>query len=286
MIPTLPSPTAPCIIALTSNKGGTGKTTLALGLSAGLARKGYRVLMIDMDQQANLSSGAGIDDATLHIGLLLRGINTFSQVLIKGTSTQADQAESRPTDRSPAEYRPDGFGALDLLPASADLTTHQRLLDVEPGGEFVLREILDEHAQDYDFVFIDCPPNLGIMTFMSLTAATHYIVPIQGENFAYKGLDSIRNCVAQVRKRFNKDLSMAGIVLNKFRVNTSFGQQVLQLLDSTPDMYRFQTLIRQNVALMECTAEGRSIYDYDPKSTGASDFDALCTELLSRVGRG
>lgn len=268
MNPQKPAPAAPCVIALTSNKGGTGKTTLALGLSAGLARKGHRVLMIDMDQQANLSSGAGINDARQHIGLLLRGLSSFTDVLIQGTAGG-----------------PEPGGRLDLLPASADLTSHQRLLDVEPGSEYILRECLEEHARDYDFIFIDCPPNLGIMTFMSLTAATHYMVPIQGENFAYKGLDSIRNCVAQVRKRFNKDLTMLGIVLNKFRVNTSFGQQVLQLLDATPDMYRFQTLIRQNVALMECTAEGRSIYEYDSKSTGASDFDALCTELLTRAGR-
>lgn len=250
------------VIALTSNKGGTGKTTLTLGLAAGLARKDKRILLIDMDQQGNLSSGAGCDDPEAHIGLLLRELIEWEEALVEGQQTN-----------------------IDLLPAGLALNPHESLLSVTPGKEFMLDELLREHAHgQYDFVLIDCPPNLGTMTFMALTAADYYIVPIQGENFAYKGLSGIRSFVATVRKpKFNPNLRMAGIVMNRFRMQTRFGQSVLEMLKSTPDTHLFTTTISQDVALMEATAEGKSIFDYNPKSQGAADFDKLSDELLDML---
>lgn len=247
------------IIALTSNKGGTGKTTVSLGLGAGLARLGKRVLLVDMDQQGNLSSGAGCNDPAAHIGLLLRELASWEQTLVKGQQTN-----------------------IDLIPASNELIPHEALLSVTPGKEFILDELLDEHARHYDFVLIDCPPNLGTMTFMALNAADYYIVPIQGENFAYQGLAQIRNFVATVRSpRFNPKLTMAGILLNKFRDKTRFGGQVLDMLNQSEDSPVFATRIGQDLALMEATAEGLNIFDYNPKSKAAASFEALSQELIS-----
>ena len=118
---------------------------------------------------------------------------------------------------------------------------------------------------------------------MALTAATHYIVPIQGEHFAYKGLDSIRTCVQKVRKSYNPDLRMAGIVMNKFRLETKFGQDVYRHLMANEEMPLFKTRIRQCLALMEASYDGISIFDYDPKSTGAQDFANLVDEFCIRL---
>jgi chromosome partitioning protein len=152
------------VFSITNNKGGTGKTTTTLNLGAALAQKGFKVLLIDLDAQCNLSIAAGVKNNLHHIGELLVGESTFEETIIKG------------------KY-------MDLLPSSRLLLSFEYRLNVEPDSGYFLKEQLE--GKDYDYVLIDCPPSLGTFTINALVASNYFIVPIQGENFAYVGLDEI-----------------------------------------------------------------------------------------------
>ena len=244
------------IIALTSNKGGTGKTTIALGLAGALAQQQFRVLLIDMDQQGNATSGTGqLCPPQHHVGTWLRGHSEFEQTLLKGNK------------------------GIDLIPAGQEIIQHEQLLSAERGVECTLSDNLKVCQDQYDYILIDCPPNLGVMTFIALTAAHFYIVPMQGENFAYLGLESIQKCVLNVQRKYNPDLRLAGIALNKFQLKTRFGKALYDQLSANPGIHLFQTKVRQCISLMECSAEGVSIFEYDQTSTGAIDFLALAGEV-------
>lgn len=247
------------IIAITSNKGGTGKTTIALGLTAALAQQQQRVLLIDMDQQGNATSGSNVKcSINHHVCTWLRDTSTFEQAV---------------------QVLPTG---IHLMPAGQPIIEHEQLMSATRNGiEWSLAERLEPLADQYDFIVIDCPPNLGVMTFIALTAATYYIVPMQGENFAYLGLESIQQCVIRVKARYNPNLRMAGIVLNKFQLKTRYGRQLYEELKGNTGIRMFDTRIRQCIALMECGAVGETIYQYDPDSTGAADMTALAYEVQS-----
>ena len=243
----------PTTIAITNNKGGTGKTTTALNLGASLARRGFRVLLVDLDAQFNLGMAAGCRHSVHHVGELLLGESTWEETIVRGTQ-------------------------LDLLPASRTLLSYEHRLNMEPDSGYLLREQLE--SRPYDYVVIDCPPSLSALTFGALGAAQWFLVPMQGENFAYVGLDEILQCVAKVRRRFNPAIQLAGILMNKFDLRTKFGQTVYTKLVTNTSVRLFQHSIRQDVSLMECTAFGQSIYEYAPTSRGAKDFDLVCTEFL------
>ncbi len=243
----------PITLAVTNNKGGTGKTTTSLNLGAALARRGFKVLLIDLDSQCNLGLAAGCRQAPHHIGQLLLGEATWEQTLVKGET-------------------------VDLLPSSRTLLSYEHQLNMEPDSGYLLREQLE--GRSYDYVVIDCPPSLGALTFGALGAANWFVVPMQGENFAYVGLDEILQCVAKVRRRLNPDIQLAGILMNKFDLRTKFGQTVYGKLTSNNTIRLFKHSIRQDVSLMECTAFGQSVFDYAPSSRGAQDFDGVCEEFL------
>lgn len=254
------------VIAMTSNKGGTGKTTTTLGLGSALAQQGKRILLIDLDQQGNLTTGSGQEcPLDFHVAAwLLQSENrpvSFEQVVVRGTS------------------------GIDLIPSGQPIIHDERQLDATRGCECNLDDLLQPIRSVYDYILIDCPPNMGIMTYLALIAADFYIVPMQGENFAFLGLDAIQRCVLSVRKTFRSNVQLAGIVLNKFRANTRFGQAIYQRLQES-EVHVFTTRIRQCLSLMECTADGESIFEYDPTSTGAEDFLALATELQTTLKHG
>lgn len=249
----------PVTIAITNNKGGTGKTTTSLNLGAALARRGGRVLLIDLDAQCNLGTAAGCRSASYHIGQLLLGESTWEQTLVKGK-------------------------LVDLLPSSRTLLSYEHQLNMEPDSGYLLRELLENRP--YDYVVIDCPPSLGALTFGAMGAANWFIVPMQGENFAYVGLDEILQCVSKVRRRLNPEIQLAGILMNKFDLRTKFGQSVYTKLVENADVRLFSHSIRQDVSLMECTAFGQSIFDYAPSSRGAHDFEQVCDEFLQVISLG
>ncbi|RAJ93011.1 chromosome partitioning protein [Larkinella arboricola] len=243
----------PITVAVTNNKGGTGKTTTTLNLGAALAKQGFRVLLVDLDAQCNLGLAAGCRQAPHHVGELLLGEASWEETLVKGQN-------------------------IDLLPSSRLLLSYEHQLNMEPDSGYLLREQLE--GRPYDYVIIDCPPSLGALTFGALGAANWFIVPMQGENFAYVGLDEILQCVLKVRRRLNPGLQLAGILMNKFDLRTKFGQSVYSKLTDHPTVRLFTNSVRQDVSLMECTAFGQSIFEYAPTSRGAQDFISVCQEFL------
>ena len=251
----------PIIIAMTTNKGGTGKTTVTLGLGAALARMDYKVLLIDLDSQGNTSQGVGLPAPLHNVGELLLEMNTWEQTLIIGRDTN-----------------------IDLLPANAKMVTNGKNLENVLYGQHLLGDVLKAKAYHYDFILIDCPPNLGIYTLMALTAATHYLVPTQASAFGFEGLKGIREFIASVRhSRGNPSLLMAGVLRVNFKERTVFGKNMLESLFSSTDLRVFDTVIREDATINESQFLGQSVFTYRPKSKAAADFSALATEIIANL---
>ncbi len=243
------------VFSITNNKGGTGKTTTTLNLGAALAQKGFKVLLIDLDAQCNLSIALGVKNNQNHIGELLVGEATFEETLVRKDK-------------------------MDILPSSRLLLSFEYRINMEPDSGYFLQEQLEGRA--YDYVLIDCPPSLGSLTVNALVASDYFIVPIQGENFAYVGLDEILQLCTKIRKRMNPNIQLGGILLNKFDMRTKFSQMIFAKLSENSDIKLYKSNIRQDVALMECTAFAQSIFEYAPESRGANDYMALCEEVLNQ----
>jgi chromosome partitioning protein len=169
-------------------------------------------------------------------------------------------------------------GQLDILPSSDTLLSYEYSINNEAGGEYLLKEVLE--SKEYDYILIDTPPSLGSLTINALVASNYYIVPMQGENFAYVGLDRILQIAGKVKKRMNSKLELSGVLLLKFDIRTKFGQVVYEKLSNDSKINLFKTFIRQDISLMEATAFQQNIFEYAPDSRGASDFSSLANEIL------
>jgi chromosome partitioning protein len=249
------------VISIINNKGGTGKTTTVMNLAAALGRKGKNVLAIDLDSQCNLSSSSGVAKPEKHIGHILLGECTVNEAI---TPTE-DMA---------------------LLPSTPKLLDYEYRVSSEPGREYILREALEQVTGRFDYILVDCAPSLGTLAINSLVAADAYIVPMQAENFAYIGLDKILQTADKVKKRMNPGLALAGIILVKHSPRTRFSQAVTDNLQNNTRLKGklFSTYIRQDIALMESSAFGQSIYEYAPKSRGAEDYRALAKQIIEHYG--
>ena len=255
----------PIILAVFNNKGGTGKTTITFNLAAGIHRRGHSVLMVDLDQQFNLTMAVGLPAKAKHVGQLLTGDAEWDEVVLV-TETNGLR-----------------FG---FLPSSPDLQRSDAILSTD-AELFALRNLLEDQYEEqpdqfYEFIIIDCPPSLGIMTRNALCASQFYIVPLQGENFAFQGLGQIIKQATRIKKDFNPSLELLGILKNQFGDRTKFGTEIQKALTESK-LPVFNASIRQNISLMESAADHKSIFDYDPTSNGADDFNQVVDELLSRI---
>ncbi|MFW6351903.1 MAG: ParA family protein [Bacteroidota bacterium] len=250
------------VFTIINNKGGTGKTTTTLNLGAALARKKNKVLLIDLDAQSNLSSSLGVNGVPAHIGDALVKNKPFREVVIKREK-------------------------LSLAPGSPKILEYEYQVNNEPGREYLLKECLDEVKSEYDYILIDCAPNLGIYSTNSLVAADYFIVPMQAENFAFIGLDNIIDISDKVKNRLNPDLDLAGILIVRQAQKTKFSQAVLSSISSSEKLKNrlFDTMIRQDISLMESAAFGQSIFNYAPKSRGAEDYKQFANEIVRRYGK-
>jgi len=250
------------IISIINNKGGTGKTTTTLNLAAALSKKKKKCLVIDFDGQCNLSSSLGIAGKQPAIGEVLLGEVKINKAIEKINGVMA-------------------------IPGNDNMLEVENKMSLEPGHEYLLKEALETVNGSTDFILIDCPPNLGILSINSLVAANFYIVPMQTENFAFIGLDKILQLSDKVKKRLNPELQLAGILIVRQAHRTKFSQAVHSNLKENDILKNklFNTIIRQDIALMECTAFGQNIFEYAPKSRGAEDYDNLAKEIIKRYGK-
>ena len=249
------------VIAVVNQKGGVGKTTTAINLGAALAEVGHPTLLIDLDPQANSTSGLGLDPsrARLSVYHLLTGEATMEQVA-----------------------QPTGVAGLTLVPSHIDLAGAEIELAGEQERESLLRKALAGTPDGIQIVIIDCPPSLGLLTLNALVAATSMLIPTQCEYFALEGLRHLMYTHQLVRSRFNPRLAIAGILMTQFDARTTLAWDVLQSVRRSHPHHVLDTLIPRNVRLSEAPSHGKSVIEYDPTCRGAAAYRALAKELLER----
>lgn len=252
---------APPVIAVVSQKGGVGKTTTAINLAAAMAEVGHPTLLVDMDPQANSSSGLGVDPARARLNVyhLLTGQATAEQVI-----------------------QPTSVAGLYLIPSHIDLAGAEVELATLPEREGLLRRALGTIPPGIELVLIDCPPSLGVLTLNALVAATSMLIPTQSEYFALEGLRHVMYTHQLVRSRLNPKLAIAGILITQFDARTTLAWDVLAAVRRSHPHHLLETLIPRNVRLSEAPSHGKSVLEFDPTCRGAAAYRALAKELLER----
>ena len=248
------------IISVSNQKGGVGKTTTALSLSAALGVLEKKVLLIDMDPQSNATSGLGVDsnEATLSSYDLIIGNAKASNIVIQTSSPN-----------------------LDLIPAKIDLVGLEIEIVNESSREYLLKKALEKIKEKYDFIIIDCPPSLGLITLNALTCSNSVIIPIQCEYFALEGLGKLLNTIKGVQKVHNPNLSLEGILLTMFDSRLRLSNQVKQDVKKHFGNIVFNTIIPRNVSLGEAPSHGESILMYNATSKGSKSYLKFAQEIVN-----
>ena len=244
------------IIAISNHKGGVGKTTSALNIGAALQRMGKKVLLIDLDPQANLTQSLGLMDHTPTIYEALRG------------EAQLDPIEVLP--------------GLDVITSTLDLSGAEVELSSEPGREYILKELLEPLRNSYSYILIDSPPSLGLLTINAFTAAQEVYIPLQAHYLALQGMNKLQEIVERVGKRLNKGLRIGGVFVTQYDQRKVLNRNVAETIREHFPAETFRTAIRDNVALAEAPTQGVDVFRYAPKSTGAADYQALAKEIDKR----
>jgi chromosome partitioning protein len=249
------------IIAIANQKGGVGKTTTAINLSACLAEAGKKVLTIDMDPQGNTTSGLGVDKNECE--------NTVYELILGECSVHDALIHTE------IEY-------LDLISSNVNLAGAEiELINIE-NKEYVLRQEINKVRDNYDFVVIDCPPSLNMLTVNAMTTADTVLVPIQCEYYALEGLSQLMYTINLVQQRLNPHLKMEGVVFTMYDARTNLSLQVVENVKNNLDTNIYKTIIPRNVRLAEAPSHGMPINLYDSRSTGAESYRLLAQEVIER----
>lgn len=247
------------IIAIANQKGGVGKTTTSINLSASLAAKGKKVLVIDTDPQGNTTSGLGVDKNDLD--------NTIYE-LILGECSIRDCIIA------------DVISNVSVVPSNVNLAAAEIELIGVDKKEYILKNEVDYVKDDYDFIIIDCPPSLNMLTINSMTTADSVIVPIQCEYYALEGLSQLIHTINLVKERLNPELDMEGVVFTMYDSRTNLSMQVVENVKQNLKQRVYETLIPRNIRLAEAPSYGMPITQYDPKSAGAEAYMQLADEVI------
>lgn len=249
------------VIAVANQKGGVGKSTTAINLSACLAEKGKKVLAIDIDPQGNTTSGLGVDKNNVE--------NTLYELLL-------GEAEAKDT------IVKDVVENVDLIPSNVNLSGAEIELIGVDEKEYIMKKIIDKVRRKYDYIIMDCPPSLNMLTINALTAANSVLVPIQCEYYALEGLSQLIHTIELVKERLNKKLVMEGVVFTMYDARTNLSLQVVENVKENLDTTIYKTIIPRNVRLAEAPSHGKPINIYDSKSTGAESYRLLAQEVIDR----
>lgn len=244
------------IISISNHKGGVGKTTSAINIGAGLNLLKKKVLLIDLDPQANLTQSLGLTNQERNIYGALKGEYKLEPItILKG---------------------------LDIIPSTLDLSGAEIELSSEPGREYILKELIEPLRSSYDFIIIDSPPSLGLLTINSFTASDEILIPLQAQYLALQGLAKLVEVVDKIKGRLNKELKVGGVFITQYDSRKVLNRDVVETIQAHFKDQVFKTKIRDNVALAEAPAQGLDIFRYNSKTNGAEDYLALSKEVLKR----
>jgi chromosome partitioning protein len=244
------------VISISNHKGGVGKTTSAINIGVGLNKLGKNVLLIDLDPQANLSQSLGLVNEDFNIYGALKGDYPL-----------------KPSEVSKGLF---------LIPSTLDLSGAEIEMSGEAGREYILREILEPIKSFYDYIIIDNPPSLGLLTINAFTASDLIFIPLQAEYLALQGLAKLMEIIEKIKKRLNKDLEVGGVIITQYDNRKVLNRDVVETITKHFKELVFNSKIRDTVALAEAPARKLDIFSYNPKSHGAEDYFALCTEILEK----
>lgn len=249
------------VFCLSNHKGGVGKTCSTCNIGAGFAREGNKVLLIDLDPQANLSLSFGIKDVENSIYPVLLG------------NCQIDEAIYNLTEN------------LDIIPSNLDLAGAEIELSSEAGREVILKECINKIKNDYDYILIDCAPSLGLLTTNALTASDEVYIPLQAQYLSLQGVSKLTSIIEKIQRRLNDKLKIGGIFITQYDARKVLNRDIAENIEQYFSNQVLKTKIRDNITLAEAPGKGKDIFRYNPKCYGAEDYMSLCHEIISKQVR-